>query len=227
MMRVFLALWLSVAIVFCGCATREPHINYDNNQVNSYGFNVDKQSPLENPPNNKARIYFVREDISSGSWTGLAFHMDFVKYNKTTLAGYLDAGWAFYADIVPNTEISIATTKHHKTIMYVLYGIFLLGLPTILLFVDDNKPTGFTTSFIPLAGKIYCIDANIFLVDKAKCEQMWAHNTKDAQDVSEMKIKQIEFLQDYLDEQGTLLNPNIIQRSYYKTKESQKPIKEE
>ena len=196
---------------FGGCAIREPSIDYNKEELSSYSFNVNSKSVLKNPPKDKSRIYFVRENAFVGGGVYYSYYIHFASLKKSTLAGYLKNGWAFYVDVAPDMEISITNKQH--TIGWV---IALSAFSTVPVF--DGIDTGLSTTFVPESGKIYCLNKEMLLIDRLECERVWATYIKD-EDIKETQEKQIQYLGEYLiDENNSLLSKKIILRSFDKRK---------
>lgn len=149
---------------FCvGCAVNKQILNQKASEL--AGFSADGSFVLSDPPKDRARIYFYRDNSSIGAYLGFSIRIIYEprlkngapKYDDyVDSLGYLASGRTFFADIYAGRQVAIMA----KT----------MAMSFIV--------------FTPQKGKIYCIKSdmkngalmpspNITLVSKNVCEDAW------------------------------------------------------
>lgn len=149
---------------FTACAVNKQRLNEA--QSDFIAFNADGSFILSDPPSDKARIYFYRDNGKVGAYLGYTIRIIYApRLNANSVPnyddyqdslGYLASGKTFFADIYAGHQVAIMA----KT-----------GAMSYIVFT-------------PQKGKIYCIKGdmknglmmpspNIVFVSKNVCEDAW------------------------------------------------------
>ncbi len=141
---VFIIIATLCCVYFSGCASIN-QLHYSPQESQQLGFTVSGQSALENPPPDRARIYFGRK----GSLFGLAivykayfaYNPPYDKYDQVRVSkaiaqgdfGTLSSGARFVADV--GVGVPLAIFAHTEATSYLV--------------------------FTPMAGRVYCIEGEV------------------------------------------------------------------
>lgn len=151
-------------LTFSACAVNRQFASSEKSQ--NLGFKSDGSYVLSDPPKDRARIYFYRNNSKIGAYLGYTIRIEYEpkldsnntpKYeNYQDSLGYLATSKTFFADIYAGRQVAIMAKT--ESMSYIV--------------------------FTPMAGKIYCIKGdmkngftmprpNIAFVPKRVCEDAW------------------------------------------------------
>ena len=159
-----------VAFGFTACSfPKEPNQVVYAPEHSVHSFSVANNSVLRNPPENKARIYALRESRFAGS--GISYNIFYQYEPRLDSANKLIVEKAAYKD---NTMGMLKSgTKFYKD--------FEVGKPLLLIAGTERNSY---LIFTPKENQIYCIEGtieagnwagrpNLKFIDKARCETLY------------------------------------------------------
>ena len=152
-----------VAFGFTACANVAREV-YTPEQSENYGFNVSGESVLKNPPENKARVYIMRESKFAGSAISPNHYYQYEPKLDATNKLIIEKQ-AYINNVIGKLSNGLKIYKDFDT-----------GKP-LLIVAGGGWYAKTYIVFTPQAGKIYCINGKMGIINgffnKEQCETLY------------------------------------------------------